>query len=84
MRYSQFKSPMTSAATPIFDHIHPNIFLSTLNFWCQYTKKQAIASLCSRDIFDLKILLSDWQIPFWPNMTEKQTNRNKFTAFTIG
>ena len=80
MRYSQFKSPVTRVATPISDHTHPNIFLSTLNFWYQYAKKQAISSLCSRDIFDLKILQSDWHRLVWPILTEKQTNR--FTAFT--
>ena len=39
LRYSQFKSPVTSVTTPIFDHTHPNIFLSTLNFWYQCAKK---------------------------------------------
>ena len=55
MKYSQFKSPVTRVATPIFDHMHPNIFLSTLNFWYE------LSSLRSRDIFDIKILQSDWQ-----------------------
>ena len=40
MRYSQFKSPVTRVATPIFDHTHPNIFLSALNFWYQYAKSR--------------------------------------------
>ena len=39
MRYSQFKSPVSRVATPIFDQTHPNIFLSTLNFWCKYAKR---------------------------------------------
>ena len=39
-------------------------------------KKQAISLLCSRDIFGLKILQSDWPRPIWPNMTEKKTNRS--------
>ena len=34
---------------------------------------QAISSLCSRDIFGLKILQFDWPRPFRANMTEKQT-----------
>ena len=45
MKYNQFKSPATRVATLIFDHIHPSIFLSTLNFRYQYAKKQAISSL---------------------------------------
>ena len=39
-------------------------------------------SVSSRDMFDLKILQSDWSSSFWPNITEKQANR--FTAFTFG
>ena len=39
VRYSQFKSPVTRVATPIFDNSHPNMFPSTLNFWYQYAKK---------------------------------------------
>ena len=82
MTYNQFKSPMARVTTPIFKHTLPNIFLSTLNFWYQSARKQVISSLCSRDMFDLKILESDWPRPFWPNMTEKQTNR--FIVFTFG
>ena len=47
-----------------------------------HAKIQTISSFCSRDIFDLKILKSDWPRPFWPNLTETQTNR--FTAFAFG
>ena len=79
---ARFRSPVSRVATLIFDLTHPNIFLSTLNSWYQYAKKQAISSLCPKDIFDLKILQSDWQKLFWPNMTEKKNNR--FTAFTFG
>ena len=82
MGYSQFKSPVTGVTTPIFDHTHPNIFYQLVNFQNQHAKKQTISSLFSRDTFDLKILQSDWPRPFWPNMTEKQTNR--FTASTFG
>ena len=82
MRYSQFKSLETTAVTTIFYQTHPNIFLSTLNFQYQYAKKQAISSLYSRDMVDLKTLQSDWQRLVWPNITEKQSNR--FTAFTFG
>ena len=71
-------------AAPIFDHKHPNIFLPPLNFQYQHAKKQAISSLCSTEIFDLKILQSDWTRPFSPNMTEKQSNTNRFTALNFG
>ena len=47
-----------------------------------HAKIQTISSLCSRDIFDLKILKTDWPRPLWPNLTETQTNR--FTAFAFG
>ena len=45
---------VTRMAATIYDHIHRNIFLSTLNFCYQHVKKQTISSLYSRDIFDLK------------------------------
>ena len=45
-------------------------------------KKQAISSLHSRDMVDLKTLHSDWQRLVWFKITEKQSNR--FTAFTLG
>ena len=61
MRYSQFQSSVTRVTTPIFDQTQPNIFLSTLNFLYQHAKKQAISSVCSRDILDIKILQSDCQ-----------------------
>ena len=67
---------------PIFDNTHPNIFPPALNFWYQHINMLAIWSVCSRDMFDLKILQSDWSSSFWPNITEKQANR--FTAFTFG
>ena len=57
MRYSQFKSPVTKVATTFFVHTHLNVFLSILNYWYQHARKQAILSLCSRDILHLKILL---------------------------
>ena len=44
-------------------------------------KKQAISSLHSRDMVDLKTLHSDWQRLVWFKITEKQSNR--FTAFTL-
>ena len=45
---------VTRGATTIFDHIHPNVFLSNLNLWYQHLKKHTVSLLCSRDIFDLK------------------------------
>ena len=65
MIYSQFKSPVTRMVIPIFDHTQHNIFLSTL-FRYQHAKMQAISSLYSRDIFDIKILQYDWQDRFSP------------------
>ena len=32
----------------------------------QHAKNQAISLICSADIVDLKILLSDWLLVFWP------------------
>ena len=81
MRYSQFKSTVTRVATLVFDDTHPNMFLSTLKFQYQYGKEEAMSSLCSRDIFDSKILQPDWHRLVWPILNEKQTNR--ITAFNF-
>ena len=48
---------MTKVATTIFDHIQPKIFKSTLyvhKFVSVCKKNQAILSLRSKDIIDLK------------------------------
>ena len=43
-------------ATTISNHIHPNIFLSTLKFWYQQVKTTKLGYFitCSRDIFHFK------------------------------
>ena len=52
---------------------HPNIFLSTLNFWYQHVKKKTNSLLYSKDIFDLKSCSLIGQHHFGPGMTEKKT-----------
>ena len=67
LRDSQFQSPVTRVAAPIFYHTHPNIF-NKLLIWMnlyQHKKNQAISSFCSRYIFDLKILQYYWPRAFW-------------------
>ena len=72
LRDSQFQSPVTRVAAPIFYHTHPNIF-NKLLIWMnlyQYKKNQAISSFCSRYIFDLKILQYYWPRAFWHKSEE--------------
>ena len=67
VRYNQFYISATRVGTPIYDHVHPNIFQSTVisvNLY-QQAKKQTFSSFCSRDSIDLKILQSDWPTTFW-------------------
>ena len=45
---------VTRIAKTISGQTHPNIFLSTLNFWYQHVKKSTVSLLCSRHIFHLK------------------------------
>ena len=80
MRYSQFKSPVTEVVLPVFDHIHRNIFISTLNFWYHYAKKQAISSLCFKILqcyWEKNVLAQyDWETKLLQNYW--------LTAFTFG
>ena len=55
MRSSQFYSPDTRSAIPIFDH--PQL-LNFVNLY-QCVKNEAASSICSGEILDLKILRSD-------------------------
>ena len=40
--HSFIHSPYDQCLTTISDHTHPNIFLSTLNFWYQHVKKYGL------------------------------------------
>ena len=55
--------------TPIYDHAHPNIFLSAFNFNSmnlnEQAKNQTFSSFCSRVIVDLKIMQSGWPGTIW-------------------
>ena len=77
MRYSQLKSPLINVTTPT-----PILFYKLLISVINIQKNRLLHHFVLENKFDLKILQSDWQSLFWPNMTEKQTNR--FTAFTFG
>ena len=73
LEISQFQSPVTRLPEPILDHGQPKNFRSTFNF-CQFvstSKNEAISSICSRKIVDLKILQSDWLRAFWPIYQEQ-------------
>ena len=74
---------VTMVATTISDHTHPNIFHKLFNFWYQPVKiyKSRLFHSFVLEIYRFEILQSDCPM-FWPNMTEKQTNR--FTDFTFG
>ena len=73
---------LTRVVTSTSDDKHPNIFLWTFNFRYKHVKKiDYFITLFQRYTW-FEILESDWPTPFWPYMTEKQTNR--FTDFTFG
>ena len=42
----------------------------------QHTKNEAISSICSGEIVDLKILQSDWLRAFWPISQEQDFSQN--------
>ena len=64
LKYSQFYCPKTKATTPIFEHVHLNIFQSDFNIqeFVSTYKIQAFSSFCSRDIVDFEILPSEWSM----------------------
>ena len=53
--HSFIHSPCDQYATTISDHIQPNIFLSTLNFWYQYVKKYR---LFHHFVLDIDLILN--------------------------
>ena len=63
LRCSQFSSPVTRVTTPTSIFCKQLLIFKNL---CQYFKNQVISSFCSRDLFNLKILQSDWPRLFWP------------------
>ena len=68
LSYSQFKSPVSTEWPHRFLTIPSPIFfnqlLISLNLY-QYAKNQAISIFCYRNIFNFKILQSDWPRTFW-------------------
>ena len=54
LRYSQFYSPVTRLAAPIFDHSRPNFFdqlLIYVNFY-QHAKNKAMSLICFGGLID--------------------------------
>ena len=49
--HSFIHSPCDQCVTTISDHTHPNIFLSTLNFWYQHVKNYRILHQFALDIY---------------------------------
>ena len=45
-------------------------FLIFVNLY-QHAKNEAVSSICSREIVDLKILQSDWLTAFWSTSQEQ-------------
>ena len=77
--FLEILSPLTRVATPISDHAD--------------TKNQAISSIHSKQIDDLKLLQSDWPTSFWPksqkpdfsqrwDLFRKKSKLNKFSLKT--
>ena len=64
-------------ATLIFDQTNPNNFECTFIFHeSELTLKyQALSSICSTDILDLKILQSDWPRAFWSISQEQGSSQ---------
>ena len=55
-----------------------NQFLILVNLY-QYAKNEAVSSISSREIVDLKVLQSDWLQTFWP-ISQEQWELCKNTA----
>ena len=72
LRCSRFLSPVARVVTPIFNHANPNNLQSIFNFleFVLKSKNQAISSIFSEYIVDLKILQFDWLKAFWPTTQE--------------
>ena len=67
LRYCQIQSRITRVAKPIFDHTQLNVFhhlLPRMNSY-QHSKIRLFYHFVLREIFDLKILQSDWPSAFW-------------------
>ena len=58
-----------------------NRLLISVNLY-EHAKKEAISSICSGEIVDLKILQSDWLRAFWPTSQEKIFPKNCIFAET--
>ena len=48
----------------------------------QRDKNEAVSSICSGEILDLKILQSDWLRAFWPISQEKVFQKSRISAET--
>ena len=78
--------------TLIFDHAHQKPFNQLLTFvnLYQHIKNEAVSSICSGEMLDLKIPQSEWLRAFWPvsqeqsfsqieNLYRKTTNNINFS-----
>ena len=80
--HSFIYSPCDQCATTISDHAHPNIFLSTLNFWYQNVKKYR---LFFHFVLDIYLIWNPW---IWLANTNlalyEWETTNRFADFTFG
>ena len=80
--HSFIHSPYDQCLTTISDHTHPNIFLSTLNFWYQHVKKYRLFHHFVLDIYLI------WNPSIWLANTNlalyEWETTNRFTDFTFG
>ena len=76
-RYSQFLRRITLLATPIFDHVHPKNFQSTLS--CvklyQYAKHHLVPSFLSWDTINFRVSRPDWPHSFLTTPCKKLFNQ---------
>ena len=74
LKYSQFYIPKTRLVTLIFDHAPTSTLNQLLIFVNLYhhAKNEAASSICSGEIFDLKVLQFEWLRAFWTISHEQQ------------
>ena len=66
-------------ATHIFNHDPPKTFQSACNFvnLYQHAKNEAVSSICSGEMLDLKILQSEWLRALWPICQEQNFSQTE-------
>ena len=66
-------------ATHIFNHAHQKLFNQLVIFvnLYQHAKNEAVSSICSGEMLDLKILQSEWLRALWPICQEQNFSQTE-------